>query len=182
MVYLAELHYLQDQKAFPFRQAVLVTAAAVSRWSSYYSARLIAPRSKIVATQSKSGSLPPNMDERESFVVELVSWLFENSIADQLFYLLLDDEPDPGSGQVAKFDHHDDTGSWALGLTGKEFSELQVAWEARGLPADLFYPEEESHQLPYPGSGLKARLLRVIGVKKFYTPRQWEHAIGRDSK
>ncbi len=182
MIYLAELYYLQDQKEFPFRQAVLATAAAVSRWSSYYSARLIATRSKSIAPQSKSGPLPPNMVDRAALVADLVSWLFENSMSEELFYLMLEDEPKPGYGRVAKFDHHDDTGSWALDLTRKEFAELQAEWVALGLPDDLFYPEEESFLLPYPGSGLKARLLRFIGMNKFYTPRQWEQVVGRKSK
>lgn len=179
MVYIPELYYLQDQSDFPFRKAVLMTATTVSHWSSHYCAKLIAPRSKRMAPKSKSGSLPPNTEEREALVAELVSWLFENSLADELFYLVLDDEPVLQSGQVAKFDHHDDTGSWALDLAENEFAELQAAWKERGLPKDLFFPQGNAFCLPYPGAGLKARLLRSMGVKKCYTPRQWENEVGR---
>lgn len=98
MVYLAELHYLQDQRDFPFRKAVQVTATAVSRGSSYYHAELIATR--------------------------------------------------PGEN---------------------------VATRRGGpLPEDLFYPEQETRCVPYPGKGLKAKLLRSVGMQKCYTPLQWE--------
>jgi hypothetical protein len=175
MVYLPELYYLQDQSDFPFRKAVLVTATAVSHWSSYYCAKLIAAKSNRIAPKSKSGSLPLNMKKREDLVAELVSWLFENSLVEDLFYLLFDDEPVPQSGLVAKFDHHDDTGSWALDLAENEFAELQAEWKEHSLPEDLFFPEGNAFCLPYPGGGLKARFLRSIGVKKCYTPRQWEN-------
>lgn len=112
-------------------------------------------------------------------VAELVSWLCENSWVQDLFYLLLDDAPVAQSGQVAKFDHHDDTGSWALDLAQNEFAELQAAWKEHSLPKDLFYPEGNAFCLPYPGGGLKAWLLRSAGVKKCYTPRQWDNEAGR---
>lgn len=181
MVYLAELYYLQDQKDFPFQKAVLVTATAVSRWSNYYYAELIAAKSKNIVPTHKSGSLPINTGERNALIAELVSWLFENSAVDNLFCLFLDAEPAPLPGQTAKFDHHDDTGSWLLNLTESEFAELQAEWEAHGLPEDLFYPQADTVCIPHPGDGLKARLLRAVGVQKCYTPKQWENKTTADN-
>ena len=88
----------------------------------------------------------------------------------------MDDEPVPRRGAVTKFDHHDDTGSWALDLTEREVAELQAAWQSHGLPKDLFYPAEQTVCVPRPGTGWLARVLRGLGVKQCYTPRQWERA------
>lgn len=173
MVYLPELHYLQDQAGFPFRKAVTLTAAATSRWSSHFYAKLIATRPRYAGPTHRSGPLPPNPQEKAALVAELVTWLFEHSMADRLFCLLLDDAPVPQPGRVATFDHHDDTPSWAMDLTEREFTALQAEWREHGLPEDLFYPEEDSVCIPYPGGGWKARLLRAVGVQRCYTPRQW---------
>jgi hypothetical protein len=181
MIYIAELHYLQDQADFPVHKAVLVTATAVSRWSSRYSAKLIAARSNHISPSTKSGPLPAELKEREALVAELVSWLFESSLVDGLFYLILDNEPVKTLDHVAKFDHHDDTGSWALDLEEDEFAELQGEWKKHGLPGDLFCPQDSVFCIPYPGGGLRARLLRAVGVKKCYTPKQWENKIDRNA-
>lgn len=174
MRYLAELYYLQDQKALPLAKAVRVTATAVAQWCDYFYAKIIAPTTKQVKPLEKSGSLPKNLQEKEAFVTELLQWLLENSITDELFCLLLDDQPVPQAGRIARFDHHDDTCCWVLNLSDDEFYELQITWREQGLPEDLFYPEWQTLCVPYPGEGMKARLLRALGVQKCYTPKQWE--------
>jgi hypothetical protein len=181
MRYLAELHYLQDQKDFPYQKAVRVTAAAISRWSSHFYAELIAPTSKQIGLVEKSGPLPTDAQDRETFVTETLNWLFENSISDELFCLFLDDEPTPKPGKEARFDHHDDTCCWVLTLEENEFAELQSIWGANGLPEDLFYPEQGGVCIPYLGTGLKARFLRALGVKRCYTPKQWESEMRRET-
>ncbi len=181
MHYLPELYYFQEQKDFPFRQAVLITAITVSRWCTYFYARVIAPKSKHISPVEKSGLLPRNAAAREVFVADLVSWLLDNSFSEELFYLFLDDEPVPKSGKVAKFDHHDDTCCWVLSLTKTEFAQLQAVWKTNGLPEDLFYPKPDSLCVAYPGNSLQAKLLRALGIKKCYTPKQWEHKKVTDS-
>ncbi len=173
--YLPELYYLQDSKDFPFRQAVMVTAVTIAQWSARFYAKLLVPKSK-QGVQERSGALPKGMQERESFVVGLVEWLFESSAIDELFCLLLDSEPIPNPTKVAKFDHHDDTCCWVLNLTEEEFAQLQSSWVDHGLPEDLFYPEHLGLCMPRPGTSLKARLFRLLGVQKCYTPKQWENA------
>ena len=179
MLYLPELYYLQEQKGFPFRQAVLITATAVSRWCTHFYARIIAP--KTTTPLEKGCPLPEDISHREAFVADLVDWLLDNSAIDELFCLLLDNEVTPQSGKVAKFDHHDDTCCWVLNLTPTEFAYLQATWEINGLPEDLFYPEQEGLCTFYPGGGLKAKLLRVLGVRRCYTPKQWEQERRRGS-
>ena len=179
MHYLAELYYLQDQEGFPFRKAVTVTATAVAHWCGYFYAKIIAPITKQVEPLERSGSLPESLQEKEAFVAELLQWLFENSIADEPFCLLLDDKPLSQPGVVAKFDHHDDAGCWVLTLSDHEFSELQTRWREEGLPEDLFYPESQGLCIPYPGEGIKSRILRALGVQQCYTPKQWERKHSR---
>lgn len=179
MIYLPELFYLQDEKDFPFQKAVTVTAAAVSRWSSFYHAQLISPAVKQIDPREKSGPLPAGALARETFVRDLVGWLFEYSMVEGLFCLFLDDEIVPKTGSAAKFDHHDDTCCWVLNLTEKEFVELQSVWRANGLPDDLFYPQQEQICVPYPGTGIKARLLRLLKAQMCTTPRRWEHEAVR---
>jgi len=177
MRYLPELYYLQDKRDFPFQKSVLVTATTVAQWCTHFHARIIAPKNHILPIE-KEGLLPTAPQEKETFVAQLVDWLFENSISDELFCLLLDDKPVPRSGEEAKFDHHDDTCCWVLNLTEEEFTECQAKWWANGLPKDLFYPEQESLCIPSPGRGLKAKLLRVLGVKKCSTPKQRQKEQG----
>jgi hypothetical protein len=174
MRYLAELYCLQDQKDFPFRQAVRVTATAIGRWSSHFYAKVLAPISKQIDLVEKSGPLPEDAQEKEAAVAETLDWLFENSFTDELFCLLLDDEPVPQPGKMAKFDHHDEPCCWELDLSESEFAELQSIWRANGLPEDLFFPEQSGLCIPYPGRGWKARLLRALGATRCYTPKQWE--------
>ncbi len=174
MHYLPELYYLQDQKDFPFRKAVRVTATAISHWSHYFYAEVIAPVSEHVNPTKCSGSLPDGKREREAFITELIDWLFENSIADDLFALFLSDSPTPNREGIAKFDHHDDTCCWVLNLTEQEFATLQAVWKENGLPEDLFYPAHAMRSVPLPGNSIASRLLRKLGMRKYYTPRQWE--------
>ncbi len=174
MRYLAELYYLQDQRRFPFRKAVTTTATVVAQWCNYFHAKIIAPTTKRVRPLERSGSLPKNLQEKEIFVAELLKWLFENSITDELFCLLMDVKPVPQPGVVSKFDHHDDTCCWVLNLDENEFSELQTKWREQGLPEDLFFPEGQGLCVPYPGEGVKARFLRALGMQKCYTPKQWQ--------
>ncbi len=174
MLYAAELFYLQDQRDFPFQKAVLVTARAVAQWCSHFQARLIVPPEKYTVPTEKQGILPTDTVEREAFITELVQWIFANSMVDELFYLLLDDEPIPQVSKVARFDHHDDTCCWFLNLTESEFGSLQNAWQENDLPIDLFYPEQKIVCVPYPGNGIKATVLRLFGAKKCYTPMQWQ--------
>ena len=174
MHYLPELYYLQDQKDFPLQKAVQVTAAAVGLWCDFFYAKIIMPKSKLLPSVDKQGQLPKYAGDREIFIVDLVNWLFENSLATGLFTLFLDDEPTPKRDKVAKFDHHDDTCCWVLNLTETEFSQLQSVWRENDLPEDLFYPEQAGLCIPYPGSGFKAKLWRALGVLKTYTPKQYQ--------
>jgi hypothetical protein len=158
---------------------VLVTAKTVAQWCSYYDAKLLVPKASNLAPKQRTGSLPSDSQVKEVFVSELVNWTFENSLMNDLFALFLDDGPLPQSEGVAKFDHHDDTCCWVLNLNEGEFEELQAAWEAHDLPRDLFYPPQEvDYCIPVPGNGLKARVLRYLGVKNCYTPKQWEMKFG----
>ncbi|RCK71855.1 MAG: hypothetical protein ANABAC_2678 [Anaerolineae bacterium] len=174
MLYLPELYYLQDQPDFPLSKAIEITAITVSRWCTCFEARLIAPQSKNITPVQKSGRLPEDLQARQQFVGELVEWLLANSNPPDLFYLLLDDQPLPKKDRVARFDHHDDTCCWVLNLSSEEFAELQYAWQAHGLPVDLFYPEEAQICVPYSGKTWRGRLLRWLGGQKCYTPKQWE--------
>ncbi|MFN3925719.1 MAG: hypothetical protein ACK4QL_00010 [Pseudanabaenaceae cyanobacterium] len=105
-----------------------------------------------------------------------MQWIFANSIVDELFYLLLDDEP---VNKIAKFDHHDDTCCWFLNLTESEFGILQDAWHRNNLPVNLFYPDRETVCVPYPGDSLKSKVLRLLGGQQCYTPMQWQTRISR---
>ncbi|MCS6908589.1 MAG: hypothetical protein RML93_12015 [Anaerolineales bacterium] len=151
-----------------------MTALIVGRWCSYYWAQLIAPIRKDIVPTQKSGVLPETLSERETFICELVTWIFAHSNPPDLFGLWLDDHPLSEKRRVAKFDHHDDSCCWVLNLSESEFEALQDAWQAHGLPTDLFYSEGKQICVPYPGKGWKARLLRAFGWQRCYTPKQWE--------
>lgn len=181
MRYLAELYYFA-QADFPVRKAVLVTATTVAHDCRYFYARILAPCLKSTAANTRSGLLPADPAEKEAFVAGLVGWLFAHSLSDNLFCLLLDENPLPRRDSIPRFAHYDITDSWVLDLSPTTFAALQERWQAEGLPADLFYPETETRCVPYPGKGLVSTLWRRLGVQKCYTPKQWEaerNAISR---
>lgn len=177
--YVAELYYWREQTGFPYRSAVTVTAIAASQWCNYYLARLIAPLSQKGGPTTKSGLLPENAHERATLVHELVEWTLDNSEIEDLFALFLSDQPLPHVGQAAIFDHHDDTDCWVLNLTTSEFTKLQQVWAEHDLPPDLFYPAEQEICIPYPGNGIGAKLSRMMGAQKCFTPKQWEMYVNR---
>jgi hypothetical protein len=174
MVYAAELFYLENQRDIPFQKVVLVTAKTVAQWCSHFQARLLSPAKKHIGLTERQGRLPMESLGREEFVKELVQWLFEHSTVADLFRLFLDDRPVPQAGRIAKFQHPDDTCCWFLNLTEDEFAILQDAWRKNNLPVNLFYPEHEMRCIPYPGRGLKSKILRGLGAKRCYTPMQWQ--------
>lgn len=177
MIYTAELFYWQDRQSFPFQKAFLVTARTVAQWCTHYHAKLLAPARNYQGAIEKRGILPNESTEKTSFVTDLVQWIFANSEIDELFYLLLDNQPVQQANRVAKFDHHDDTCCWVLNLTEIEYAILQHSWSENGLPINLFYPQQETLCLPYPGNSLKAKVLRLLGVQKCYTPMQWQTRV-----
>ncbi|MEN9203516.1 MAG: hypothetical protein Q6K80_11695 [Thermostichus sp. DG_1_6_bins_120] len=174
-MYVAELFYLQEQQGFPFQKAVQVTAGVVARSCSHFQARLVTPLRGDIVPIERQGLLPTHPWEKEALVTELVNWIFTNSTVDELFYLLLDDAPIPQANKVAKFDHHDDTYCWFLNLSETEFAILQDAWRQNDLPTNLFYPEQETVCVPYSGNDLRSKILRLLGVRKCYTPMQLQN-------
>lgn len=180
VIYAAELFYWQDQESFPFERAFLVTARTVAQWCTHYQAKLVIPTRNYAGAIEKRGTLPSESAERASFITELAQWIFANSEINELFCLFLDNQPIvPQANRVAKFDHHDDTCCWALNLTEIEYTILQHAWSENDLPTNLFYPQQETVCAPYPGSGLKAKVLRLLGAQRCYTPMQWQTRVSK---
>jgi hypothetical protein len=182
MHYLIERYYLEEGRAFPLRKGILVTATTVSRWCRHFGAELIVPVSEEIRPMRRSGVLPKDRMEREALVGDLVNWLLDNSLSDTLFCLLLHDGPLPKSGGIVKFSHYDGTHDCLLDLNIEEFATLQATWQAHGLPQDLFYADEDTVAVPYPGQGVKARFLRWMGATKIYTPRQWQAQADSESR
>lgn len=179
MHYLFERYYLEEGRTFPLRKGILVTATTVSRRCSHYDAELIVPLSEEIRPMRRRGVLPEDRVQREALVGDLVNWLFDNSLSETLYCLLLHDGPLPKTGGVVKFSHYDGTHDCLLDLNEAAFASLQGAWQAHGLPQDLFYAEEDAVTVPYPGQGVKVRLLRWMGATKIYTPKQWEEQTAR---
>lgn len=177
MLYLPELYYFFDQKDFPIKKAILVTAKKVSEWSIYYKAKLISPVKGLKDTE-RQGKLPSQSEEKQQFISNLLKWMISNSEANDLFALFLDDLAiGQREDKPAKFDHHDDTCCWLLNLTEQQFQELKTAWKDNGLPEDLFYKEGEEISITKP-HGLIARFFIRLGFtlenNKIYSPKRWE--------
>lgn len=177
MLYFPELHYFFDQKDFPFEKAVLVTAKKVSESCGYYKAKLISPLKSIKETECK-GRLPPTTEEKHKFIDNLVKWIFNNSTAQDLFALFLDDEEiGKRKDKLVKFEHYDDTDCWFLNLTEQQFQELKYTWKNNGLPEYLFYQEGKEIKIikpPGPVARFFVRLGFAFEKSKIYTPKRWE--------
>ncbi len=182
MHYLPELYYLNHPGEFPFRYAFTVTARTVARWCTHFEARLIMPFRELPDGWERRGELPEDIEERDRFVADLVDWLFDNSACEELFYLMLDDEPLPKQNgfdeyKVAKFDHHDDTCCWVLNLSEEEFAQLQSSWVEHNLPDDLFYPEDLCVCEVRPPTTWLGKLLNLLfgyQCSVYATPKQRE--------
>ncbi len=166
----------------PLARAVRVTAKTVARWCGRYEAGLIIPRRKGQANEGRSGKLPDDPDEREAFIEGLCDWLFEHSLTPDLFKLFLYSSDGITIGEVAPFDHHDDTCCWALNITPAQFAELQSAWERASLPRDLFYEASKAVCEESP-SGPIGQFFRWLGCsfggKGCYSPKEWERKSKR---
>lgn len=178
MLYLPELYYFFDSKDFPTEKAITVTAITVAKWSQYYRAELIEPK-KGISNTVRTGKLPDNKSQIETFIKKLLLWIFDSStIRVDLFSLFLDSYPledkwENTNRDVAKFDHHDDTCCWVLNLTKTEFEKLQQVWKDNNLPTDLFYPEGKGITVK-DTKGILKKFLSYLGFRKIYTPKQWE--------
>lgn len=175
MLYLQEDYYFRDQKDFPFRKAVLVTAQAVGVWCNFYRAKLLVPK-KGVKEKTREGALPEEKSTRDGFIAELVSWIFENSLFEGTFSLHLDTAPIAGTRGPKKFDDSDGHCCWTLDLTSDEFTRVQDSWRAHELPDDLFYPAGAEIRVPLP-LGPISRLLIRFGFtttnERIYSPKRW---------
>jgi len=157
---------------FPEDRALEVTARTVARWCQSFRAEMLAPRKECKGDTKREGSLPENPDDKEAFVQELISWIKRCSVV-STFRLLMDDSPILETEQP-KFAYFDEIDSWFLRLDDREFLELRDAWRKAGLPEDLFAPEDDFFCVPWPGTGLLARLWRLLGVQKCYSPKEAE--------
>lgn len=138
MLYLQEDYYFNDQKIFPFRKAVLVTAQTVGAWCGFYRAVLLVPK-KGIKEKMRQGALPQEKSEKDRFIADLTDWIFENSLFEGTFSLQLDTAPiGRKSRDPKKFDNPDGHCCWTLDLTPDEFARVRDTWRANGLPDDLF--------------------------------------------
>jgi hypothetical protein len=175
MIYLADTFYWHDPN-FPAMEALRVTATTVGKWCRYYDARLLAPRKCDSAEVNRWGRLPDAPGDRVAFIGSLLEWLERCSVV-WTFRLVMDDSPiEKETLEDPTFALYDELGALELNLTREEFADLQAAWRAAGLPDDLLAPAGEFFCIPWPGEGLFARLLRVLGVQKCYSPREAMHA------
>jgi hypothetical protein len=169
MGYFVESYYI-SKKDFPTLYAIKVTAKTIARFSPYFYAEPLSPAPGQII-RKRFGLLPSDLSERETFVCDLVEWLFENSDIDFYFTLLLDNKP-PFEYLSPKFGYYDVLDVWNLNLSEAEFAQLQSSLVEHNLPADLFYPEHLGVCVKLPKTGLLNRLLP--GWHRCYTPKEWE--------
>lgn len=179
MLYTTELYYFFDQKDFPFEKALLTAVKSVGENCVYYKAKLLSPK-KGVKEIKREGKFPENSEEKQRCIEELINWIFENSECLELFSLFMDSEEidfKKSQGKNLKFDHHDDTCCWIMGLDDKEFDNLRKSLIKENLPEDLFYESGKEIMVPQP-LGPVSRFFGYFGItsenNKIYTPKRWE--------
>ncbi len=168
MEYFIENYYISDD--FPMLYAIKVTAKTIARFSPYFYAQPLS----LVPEQiigKRFGLLPSDPSERETFVCDLVEWLFENSNVDFYFTLLLDNKP-PFEHLSPKFGYYDTSDNWNLNLSEAEFAQLQSSLVEHNLPADLFYPSHLRVCVELPETEKLG--LFIIGARRCYSPKEWE--------
>lgn len=162
MVYNFDTYYLNK---VDFAKLVTVAASFVSTKTEFYNAELTLPADRTIAEKVRQGALPE--EKREEFIKHLVDWLIKNSLNQELFKLMLYNEP-ASSSEPMPFDHHDDSCCWVLNLSESDFEEFKLFLESHSLPVDLFYKSTESVLVKNKG------ILGILGFQKSYTPKEYE--------
>jgi len=162
MIYLFDTYY---SKKIDFVNAIKVSSAFASKFCSFYEAEVIFYEKNFKGLKERRGKLPTT--NKEEFVTELIEWILNSSLNDELFKLLMYSDANSPK-ETCIFDHHDDTCCWALNLTEDQFEGLQRELETNDLPIDLFY--ESSKSICIKEKGIKG----LLGFKKSYTPKEYE--------
>jgi len=167
MIYNLEAYYINDSNLSEAR-IELEVARIVSRWAKGYSARLIAPKKGVHLTVQED-SLPGDLKKKETVIADIVRWIHNNSVTNNVFKLILHkDYPPPSKREVALFDHHDTSSDWVLNISEDQFGVLQDELVKTGLPADLFYDADKMITVP-------AKIFGFIPFGDYWlSPKQYE--------
>ncbi|MEI6462522.1 MAG: hypothetical protein WCO33_02530 [bacterium] len=165
MIYTFDTYY---RGKIDFKRLVVVCAKYIGSITSNYEAELIIPIQKSINITKKAGKLPDI--DKDKFIVELIDWIFENSLDKDLFKLFLYNDPRTKE-TVCEFDHHDDSCCWAIKLNEEQFNNLQNVLTQNGLPTDVFYDDEK-------GVCIKSKgIAGFLGFKTCYTPKEYEEYL-----
>ena len=175
-VYLIERYYIDrgHTDSLESEEALRETMLAVGEWCTHYRAELLVPRKSATEVQ-RAGELPSEQTEKRQFLLDLLEWISDNtdSAFRGTYNLMLDDgHLSPGASERDPKFTHFETLQWWLALTPDEFTKLQTAWRKKGLPEDLYYPEELHRWVEVEKTGWRKMIPGVI--KKYYTPKYWE--------
>lgn len=134
MRYFLDTAYLEDYK---FPDIIKVTLLALIKEKDEYEGRIICPKNKNIEL-IKSGVIN---DDIEAFTQNILKWIFDSSIIEELFYLCIFRE-----GKLNKrtiFKHDDDTCCWFLDLSENEYTKFCANLKNLNYPIDLFYKKSE---------------------------------------
>jgi len=184
MIYLAEDYYFKNNKNFPSKKAILITAWEVSLECQYYEAIILAPK-RGIKEKVRQGLLPKSSDEKKEFIQQLLNWIWDNSVVNT-YRLVLSNEKEKNKIVNQKYGQYDGTDCcWMLDLSKKEFFELQKTWKNNALPQDIFYPEDKE-VVTIPEYYKKWSTLRriLLGGTYSFSPKKWEEMKkeGEDKK
>ena len=159
MKYFLDTAYLEE---YTFPDILKVTLLSLLKDKDQYDAKIICPKNNRDEL-SKSGIINNDI---EAFTQNILKWIFDNSIIEQLFYLLI--YRNESSNKRIIFEHDDDTCCWFLDLSEEEFANFKSNLHKLKFPIDLFYNKSELVITRADG------LLGHLGFKKSYTPRQYK--------
>lgn len=162
MIYNFEVYYSNKINLI---KAVKIVASYVANFCKFYEAEIIIPKKGFHGPKKKLGKIP--LEDKEKFINNIVNWLVNNSEINELFKLLLYNNP-KSTHKPRLFDHHDDTCCWVLSLTNDQFFGLQKVLKLNGLPEDLFYESKKLVCIKDKG------LIGFLGFQRCYTPKEYE--------
>lgn len=154
--YLPEDFYFLDSPGFPTALAARVTARYIARWTDRYE---VYPLSGV---PMRKGRLPRSRAAREKLIDELFDWL--ESLPDGLGATVCN----LYQQDVILLNQHDGIPGF-VGASPAEFEQLQDAWQANKLPADLYYPAQAERVVV-------EAVQQLGGVFRFpqrYSPLRW---------
>ena len=166
-IYLPEDHYFLDSPGFPARYAVEITVTILASWADEYEVGIAG------SVRELKGNLVGGPEVHRAEMARVFQWLADQAKANGVAEDLSKWEVIVLEHEIWLLDAHEGLPG-LLELTPQQYAQLQSEWVAKGLPADLYYPETAGRPVVEP---IQTRL-GIVRMSQWYSPLRWQRRDG----